>query len=236
MGRELLISGIDTEVGKTVVLSALAAYIQRCRPQEKLAILKPIQSGVGDREYYHQHFPLAQTLEQINPVQFAAPLAPPVAADLEGRMIDLGLAWQTFCGLKQSADWVLVEGIGGLGTPITHEWTVADLAKTWQLPVLLVVPVKLGAIGQTIGQVALARQQKLNVVGLVLCCAQPCSQKDIDRWTPQNILESFTQLPVLGTLPYLDDPCNPNLLSQAASAWELDGLLKSEKGQTKSVL
>jgi dethiobiotin synthetase len=235
--QALLISGTDTEVGKTVVTSALAAYLQRYRPQEKLAILKPIQSGIGDREQYQRLFQLEQTLDQINPLHFEAPLAPPIAADLEHRTIDLGLAWQTFCELRQSSDWLLVEGVGGLGTPITHEWTVADLAAAWRLPTILVVPVKLGAMGQTIGQVALARQHQLQVLGLILSCPQACVQDDIDRWTPKFLLESFTQIPVLGVLPHLgDDIHHLDRLSQCASDWELNVLFQNMKGQTRPAL
>jgi dethiobiotin synthetase len=235
--RQLLISGTDTGVGKTIVTSALAAYLQRYRPQEKVAILKPIQSGTGDREQYQRLFQLNQTLEQINPLHFEAPLAPPIAADLEGRSIDLGLVWRTFCDLQQTADWLLVEGVGGLGTPITHEWTVADLAAAWQLPIVLVVPVKLGAMGQTIAQVALARQHRLKVLGLILSCPQDCPPEEIDRLTPKSLLESFTQIPVLGVLPHLGQNTETlDRLAECASNWEINELFKHMKGQTQPAL
>jgi dethiobiotin synthetase len=235
--RQLLISGTDTGVGKTVITAALAAYLRRYRPQEKLAILKPIQSGHGDREQYQRLFQLDQTPEQINPLHFEASLAPPIAADLEGRPIDLGLVWRTFCDLKQTADWLLVEGVGGLGTPITHEWTVADLAAAWQLPIVLVVPVKLGAIGQTIAQVALARQHRLNMLGLILSCPQDCTPEEIDRLTPKSLLESFTQIPVLGTLPHLgQDIEHLDRLAEYASDWQLNELFKAMKGQAQPAL
>jgi len=125
----LLISATDTNAGKTVLTAALAAYLQTYRSSESVGILKPIQTGVGDRELYSQLFALNQTLDEITPLCFQAPLAPPVAAEKEGRSIDLKRAWQAMIKLGQQRDWVLVEALGGLGTPVTHELTVADLAR-----------------------------------------------------------------------------------------------------------
>ena len=78
-------------------------------------MLKPVQSGEGDREFYQQVFFPALSLEAINPQYFAAPLAPPLAADLEGRSIDLAMIWQTLETMTQNHDWVLVEAAGGVG-------------------------------------------------------------------------------------------------------------------------
>lgn len=224
MATTLLISGTDTGVGKTIVTSALAAYLNTYRPQQKVAIYKPIQSGVGDREYYAQRFKLAQTLEQITPLYFEAPLAPPLAAAAEGKVIDLGLAWRTFQSLQQTHEWVLVEGVGGLGSPITTELTVADLAYDWKLPTVLVVPVRLGALGQAIAQAALARQSRLRLLGLILSCPEPCSVSNIAQWASIELLESFTHCPVLGILPH-QDTCELAPLTQAAAQWNLETLL-----------
>lgn len=224
MATTCLISGTDTGVGKTIVTSALAAYLNTFHPQQKVAIFKPIQSGVGDREYYANQFNLSQTLEQITPLYFDAPLAPPLAAAAEGKTVDLGLAWQTFQTLQQSHDWVLVEGVGGLGSPITAELTVADLAYDWKLPTILVVPVRLGAIGQAIAQVALAKQSRVNIWGLILSCPEPCSTQDIENWASIDLLESFTRCPVLGILPYQNDFSLENL-TQAAAQWDIETLL-----------
>jgi len=219
----LLISGSDTDVGKTVLTTALIAYWQ-AHISQTLAILKPIQTGVGDRELYTRLFELDQTPEQINPLHFQAPLAPPLAAAQEGRTIDLGIVWRTFQALQQSRDFVLVEGLGGLGSPITHELTVADLARDWRLPTVLVIPVKLGAIAQAVANVALARQAKVQLRGLVLNCVQPCTLEDIENWAPAELIQSLTQVPVLGTMPYLQDPSDRAQLAQIASGLDLEQL------------
>jgi dethiobiotin synthetase len=221
----LLISGTDTGVGKTRVVSALGAYLSTYLPQQRFAVFKPLQSGPGDREYYRQRFKLSQTLEQINPLYFAAPLAPPLAAAAEGKTVDLALAWQTFIHLQQTYAHVLVEGVGGLGSPITSELTVADLAHDWRLPTVLVIPVRLGAIGQAIAQVALAQQANIQLKGFVLSCPDPCTPTQLEQWASVPLIQSFTQYPVLGILPHLEPNIDLDSLAQISDQWDIPLLL-----------
>lgn len=218
----LLISGTDTGVGKTRVTAALAAYLHQYYPSLRVALFKPLQSGVGDREYYRQQFDLTQTLAEINPLYFEAPLAPPLAAAAEGKSIDLGLAWQTFQTLQSRYDLILVEGVGGLGSPITAELTVADLAYDWKLPTVLVVPVRLGAIGQAVGQVALAQTRRVDLRGLILSCPEPCTPSAIENWASPDLLSAFTHQPILGILPHQDLPATA---PQTVSEWTLEPCL-----------
>lgn len=221
----LLIAGTDTDAGKTVLTCALAAYWQTYRPQESLGIFKPIQTGTGDRELYQQLFDLSQISEEITPLHFQTPVAPPVAAEREGRPIDLGRVWQAFNALCQQRQLVLVEALGGLGSPVTRELTVADLARDWRLPVVLVVPVKLGAIAQAVANVALARQSGVHLKGIVLNCIQPRSDEDIADWTPVDLIESLTNLPVFGIIPHLVDAKDVAKLAQVASNLDLERLV-----------
>lgn len=218
----LLIAGTDTNVGKTVLTTALISYWQTYYLSRSLGVFKPIQTGQGDRELYTQLFSLNQSIEEINPLHFAAPLAPPIAAELEGKIVDLKLVWSQLCQLQQSRDFVLIEGLGGLGSPVTDELIVADLARDWHLPTILVVPVRLGAIAQAVANVALARQTGVGLKGLVLNCVEPCSEQDIENWTPTPLIESLTQIPVLGILPHLETPTDREKLTQIASDLDLE--------------
>lgn len=221
----LLITGTDTETGKTVLTTALAAYWQKYYPSRRLGMMKPIQAGMGDRELYTQLFSLDQSLESITPLYFQAPLAPPLAAEREGREVELGLVWQAFDALRRQRDWLLVEALGGLGTPVTYEITVADLAGDWRLPTVLVVPVKLGAIAQAVANVALARQSGVHLKGIVLNCVQPRSDQEIADWAPVDLIQSLTNTPVLGCLPYLADLSDLSKLAQVASDLDIERLL-----------
>jgi dethiobiotin synthetase len=218
----LLVAGTDTNAGKTVVMSALAAYWQTHWSKQSLGILKPVQSGVGDCELYSQLFGLDPT--EVTPLKFQAPLAPPIAAAKEGSLVAMEVAWQAFEQLCRNREFVLVEGLGGLGSPVTHETTVADLAWDWRLPTVLVVPVKLGAIGQAVANVALARQSRIHLKGIILNCAHPQAEQEIANLAPVKLIESLTSVPILGTLPHVANLTDRVELAQAASQLDLERL------------
>ncbi len=227
----LLIASTDTEVGKTVTTCALAAYYQTFLPHKKLGIMKLIQCGIGDssastfgdREIYSNLFKLEQSPSELNPLFFDAPLAPPLAAARAGQSIDLATAWQNLQALQQRCDLVLIEGLGGLGSPVTAELTLADIAHEWRLPVLLVVPVKLGSIGQAVANTALAAQAGVDLRGLILNCAQSVTEQDIADFAPADLIMNLTHKPVLGYLPYIESPHSLANLAQAAAQlnWEM---------------
>jgi dethiobiotin synthetase len=223
-GSQLMIVGTDTGVGKTVLTSALVAYwLSYPRPHQSLGLLKPLQTGTGDREHYLKLFPeLNQTLEELTPQWFPEPLAPPIAAERAGDRVALERLWQGFLHLQRQRQFVLVEGLGGLGSPVTHESTVADLAWDWQLPVVLVVPVRLGAIGQAVANIALAKQSRLYVKGIVLSCVQPCGPEEIEDWAAPDLMRSLTGIPIIGVLPHLTDPTDRSQLVAAASQLDLE--------------
>lgn len=206
-----------------MLTTALAAYWRKhCQPHT-LGLFKPVQTGLGDRELYSRLFGLE--MDEITPLHFQAPLAPAIAARLEKRHISLDVLWRAFEAMQQCRDFVLVEGLGGLGSPITEETTVADLAWDWRLPAVLVVPVKLGAIGQTVANVALARQCRVHLKGIVLNCAQPCTPEQQAQWAPVDLIQSLTSVPILGSIPHVADPTDLTRLVQVASDLDLERLL-----------
>ncbi|HEY9664754.1 MAG TPA: dethiobiotin synthase [Allocoleopsis sp.] len=231
----LLIAGTETGVGKTVLTLALAAYWQRYGKLDRLGIMKPVQCGDrsafgvsgGDRALYQQLFSLNQSLEQITPLYFQSTLVPPLAAAQEGQRIRLDVLWQQFDQLLQTRDLVLVEAWGGLGSPLTRETTVADLAWDWRIPTVLVVPVQSETIAQVVANVALAQQSRLHLKGIVLNCSQPCTPEQIETWADPALIQSLTNKPVLGCIPHLADPADCEKLAQVAASLELERLLPS---------
>ena len=223
--KTLLITGTDTEVGKTVLTTALAAYWQKYHSNRSMGIMKLMQSGEGDHEWYQKLFSLNQSPEELTPLYFQTPVAPPIAAARENKTIDLAKVWQSFTALRSRRDFLFLEALGGLGSPVTDELTVADLAGEWCLPTVLIVPVKLGAIGQAVANVALARQSRINLKGIVLNCVQPRTNTEIADWTPIELMKSLTHIPICGCLPYLDNLTDLSKMAQVASNLDLERLL-----------
>lgn len=221
MKNSLLIAGTNTDVGKTFVTASLIHYLEKYQVKKSLGLLKLMQTGVGDRELYQELFSQNESIEISTPIQFTAPLAPPVAAEKEAKTIDLKLVWQSLSRLQQQ-DFVLIEALGGLGSPVTQELTVADIAADWRLPTILVVPVALGAIAQSVANVALARSLNINLKGIVLSCI---SQEDEARQpdiAPVRLIESLTQTVVLGTLPYIQDIKEADKIAAIVANWDLE--------------
>lgn len=223
--KALLVTGTDTNVGKTVFTSSLIAYWLNYYANRPLGLMKLMQTGEGDRELYDHLFGTHQSIEIVTPLKFTAPLAPPIAAQKEGKIVDLKTVWQAFCSLIQNKDFVIVEALGGLGSPVTDELTVADLAGEWRLDTVLVVPVQLGAIGATVANVALARQAKINLKGIILNCVQPTTTEEITDLTPINLIQSLTQIPVLGVVPHFSELYDLAKLTQVAAQYDLEVLL-----------
>jgi len=224
--KTLLIAGCDTGVGKTVTTTALAAYWHKYFPDRPLGLMKLLQTGLGDDELYQELFGSFNHWDVVTPLKFASPIAPPLAAEQEGKSVDLAVVWQTLQRLQQSHSRVLVEALGSLGSPVTQELTVADVAGMWNLATILVVPVQLGAMGQAIAQVALAREKKVNLKGLVLSCGNPEAEAKLEDWATPAMVESFTHLPVLGVVPYLEDSARKSLedLAGVTARFELEKL------------
>ena len=225
MNKSLLITGTNTEVGKTILTTCLASYWQTYRHHENIAVMKLIQTGYGDREFYEQLFGDKSTIEIVNPLHFEAPLAPPVAAAKEGKEVNLEIVWRCLSQLQQKKDFVLIEALGGLGSPVTWELTVGDLARDWRLPTVLVVPVRLGAISEAVVNSFFARQSKINLRGIILSCIKSDSESFLEEWAPIDLLQSLTNVPVLGVLPYLHDTKDISKFAQIASHLDIEKLI-----------
>lgn len=225
MNNTLLITGTNTSVGKTVLTTSLAAYWQAYRSKKTLTLMKLIQTGYGDLELYEQLFSATEGINILNPLHFDAPLAPPIAAAKQGSEVLLEIVWRELVRSQQQSDFVLVEALGGLGSPVTYELTVADLATYWRLPTVLVVPVRLGGISEAVVNSAFARQSKINLRGIILSCVNPDSETNLEDLTPIDLLQSLTNIPVLGVLPYLPHPEDLSKLVQIASNLEIEKLI-----------
>lgn len=202
----IFITGTDTEIGKTIIAGGLAAALKATGVD--VGVMKPIATGgishptVSEDAIFLQHAAqVDDALAFINPICLRHPLAPSVAAALEGVAIDLSQVDVAFNRLCQRHQFMVVEGVGGLAVPIQGELVVADLAKRLNLPLLIVARASLGTINHTLLTVTFARSFDLEIRGVVLNGLQADAKGLAEETNPEEIAR-LTRLPILGIVPY----------------------------------
>ena len=145
MKSTIFITGTGTGVGKTV-LTALLAEFFRSRSL-RVAALKPVCSG-GREDARRLHAALggALTLDQINPWHFRAAIAPLLAARQERKRVTLAPVLAHVRQVRQQFEVVLVEGAGGLLSPLGAGFNSRDLISALEATPIVVAPNQLGAV------------------------------------------------------------------------------------------
>lgn len=205
MSCGIFVTGTDTGVGKTHVTALL--LIELRRRGLKAAAFKPIACGRGgrnDARIYQALMDNEVPLDTINPVYLRLPLAPSVAAKLEGRRMDLRKVFTSYKRLVEKYEVVFVEGAGGLLVPILENYFVADLAKALKLPLLVVARLGLGTINHSLLTVRQARAQGLTVAGLVLNDTIG-GRPGLPEKTNIEVVPALCRVPLLGVVPHGKD-------------------------------
>jgi dethiobiotin synthetase len=148
MSRFVVVTGTDTDVGKTVLTTLLTEHLlRRGRP---VATIKPICSGGREDALALEALQTQSlSLEEINPWHFRAYLAPLMAARLEREKVSLAEVVAHVRRIAARFDLVLVEGAGGLLSPLGEDFDTRDLIRALRADVVVVAPDKLGAVSQT---------------------------------------------------------------------------------------
>jgi len=234
----LFITGTDTGVGKTVVTAALAAALRRrnlC-----VGVMKPVETGCIRKEgrlvprdalRLLEASGSTASLDLVNPYALAQPLAPALAAEVEGVRINPDRIRSCYRQLAAEHDVVLVEGAGGLMVPITdqgarkgHPYTMLDLAADLRLPLLVVARNILGVINHTALTVAVARQRSLAVLGVVL--NHPSPEGDPATKTNAGSLRRWSGTKVLAEIPFVQS-LDGDMLRSLGEHLEIDRLLEA---------
>ncbi len=222
MDKIVVISGTDTEVGKTFCGAALA----RCLVERGLSTvaIKPVESGVGeDVDEGEDGCILARATFQKSPTQalqrLRAPLAPPDAADLEKKRLEYGRWIGTIRGHQQTHDIVLVEGAGGLLSPLTWQETALSMALKLEASVVLVASDKLGTLNHS-----LLAMRALENAGVRLDALVFSAPMDSDRSTGRNAtaLARFSRFGRIQSIPGMTSWEQAAPLMDRVANWILD--------------
>lgn len=218
------VAGTDTEIGKTLVSAALLHGFARAGL--RAAAMKPIASGAvlrdgvlhnEDADQLDAAANVALPNEIRTPFMMREPIAPHIAAAREGIALDIGRIVEAHRFALTQADVVVVEGVGGFRVPLDDTHDTADLAVALNLPVVLVVGMRLGCISH-----ALLTAEAIVARGLTLA-GWVANRVDLDMLYPDENIATLKQrlhAPLLGVIPHLA----PADASRAAAALDIGAL------------
>lgn len=206
--RGLFVTGTDTEVGKTYVAARLIRRLVENEAQ-RVGVYKPVASGCVEQagELISQDAvelweaagrPL--DLQRVCPQRFVAPLAPPAAATAVDRSVD---EHQLVVGLDAWSDFplVLIEGVGGLMSPLGAQMLNLDLAKSFGFPLLVVAANRLGVLNHVLLTLEVARRRGLRIAAVVLNDVAPSG----DASCASNLQQLRSKCDVLPVQPVAYD-------------------------------
>jgi dethiobiotin synthetase len=175
MAQSYFIIGTDTDVGKTYVASALVKHFVALGL--KTVGMKPVASGCElneKNELMNEDVTalisasnISADLDLINPYRFEPAIAPHIAAQQAEVQIDLDIVQQAYEQLASLADMVIVEGAGGLCVPLNKTQTLAELAMLLNIPMILVVGMRLGCINHALLTVEAIQARGLKLAGWI---------------------------------------------------------------------
>ncbi|MFB6262422.1 MAG: dethiobiotin synthase [Bradymonadaceae bacterium] len=220
----VVVTGTDTEIGKTLVGAGLSANLRRRGVD--IRSLKPVESGAEDHEPCRRDGAvLADAAGQPEPlhafVELGRPLAPPEAADIDGVELDMAAWCDQIRSHAEHADRTIVEGAGGVLSPLTWEETARDLAGRLEAPALVVVPDELGVLNHTLMTLEVLRNSGVSILGVVFSRADPRADASTGR-NPRT-LRQFWEVDRIATLPPVDGPEEAADELDEVADWWLDG-------------
>jgi dethiobiotin synthetase len=204
------VTGTDTEIGKTMISAAILH--QLVVKGVRACGMKPIAAGatVRDGELHNDDADLLRAAGNVHlpvnlttPFMLRTPAAPHIAAALDGVTIAPVPIIAAYAEIAAASDAVVVEGVGGFRVPLTRDFDTADLAAQLNLPVVLVVGMRLGCISHALLTVEAIVARNLVLAGWVANHIDPDMQ-----YADENVaaLSEAIPAPLLGRVPFMHTP------------------------------
>ena len=208
------IAGTDTGVGKTVIATARISYLVAAG--QRVAAMKPVSAGCvrtnegwlnDDVMQLRQAANVSLPLALVNPYAFEPAIAPHIAAQQSGVEIDLARIELAYREIASQADWVIVEGVGGFLVPLNDKQTAADMVQRLNLPVILVVGMRLGCLNHALLTVEAIQRRDISLAGWI------ANRVDPDMLSFEENLASLQariSAPLCGVVPTLKAKSTPD--------------------------
>jgi len=204
--KPLFVTATDTDIGKTCVCAGLAYALKKSGID--VGIMKPFACGVKQKIGFSSNdltiltnAAMVDDAEDIiNPFFFPIPASPYTAAKNLGVKIDVEHVMECFRKLDEIHDIVLVEGIGGIMTPILKDYAIIDLIKDLMANTIIVTSSKIGTVNHTVLTCNMCKNMNIPIKGLIInnfdSTGYPIPELERD-------LSVLTDLPVLCSLPHM---------------------------------
>ena len=211
--KSIFITGTDTDVGKTYITSGLAITLQKMGID--VGVMKPFAAGVKqkkgfkseDVEILSNSSKVDDPEELLNPQFFPISASPYTAWKKLKIKPKIQLVISSFKKLSKKHEILLIEGMGGVMTPILKNYFVTDLIKDMRIPTIIVTRSKIGTVNHTIMTVKMCQKYKIPIKGIII--------NNFDKGYPidqlKKDLESLTGIKVLGSIPFIKDMSDKSL-------------------------
>jgi len=227
--KSIFITGTDTDVGKTYITAGLAVSIRKMGID--VGVMKPFAAGIAQKKgFKSEDVEILSTAAQVNdsenlvnPQFFPIPASPYTAwKNLKIKPKIPGIL-SSFKKLSKLHKMILVEGMGGMMTPILKDYYVANLIKEMKIPVVIVTRSKIGTVNHTIMTVMMCEKYKIPIKGIII------NDFDSDGYKTKELtrdLKNLLGVPILGSIPFIDDLSDSSLYKIFKKNLNLKLLLK----------
>ncbi len=203
--RSYFITGTDTNVGKTYVVAGIVAALKKL--SINVGIMKPFASGSSQKQGYKSHdvqiianaAKIHDKEKLINPFFFPMEASPYSFIKKFNTVIDTNIVLECFDKLRILHDVMLVEGIGGIMTPILKNYFLINTIKDMNLDTIVVTDTKIGTINHTIMTCMLCRTYGINIRGLII------NNLTIDGYDSNELkcsLRELINIPIIAIIPH----------------------------------
>ena len=214
--KSYFITGTDTGVGKTHVTATLAACIKKLGIN--VGVMKPVATGIPQKSGFKSSdvsllchaSGVDDSEDTVNPIFMPIPSSPYDASKMLNIEFKPEIIFEKFEKLKQKYEMLLVEGIGGIMTPLSKDFFVADMIKKMQLETIIVTRSTLGTLNHTMMTVNTCRDYEIPVKGIIINNYDERGSP-AEKNSPLTIHE-ITKIPILGTIPFVRDCQNVEMM------------------------
>tara|TARA_Y100000310_G_scaffold338732_1_gene429268 strand:+ start:1385 stop:2071 length:687 start_codon:yes stop_codon:yes gene_type:complete len=206
--KSIFVTGTDTDIGKTCISAGIALALKKSGIN--VGVMKPFMCGISQKTSFSHDDVTTLTnaanvndpRELVNPFFFPISASPYTAAKNLGVKINIKQVLDSYEKLSEIHDVMLIEGIGGIMTPILRDFSVIDLIKNLHTNTLIITSSKIGTVNHTVMTCKLCKNLGIPVKGLIINNFQsegyPIPQLERD-------LNDLTDLPILCSLPHVNN-------------------------------